>query len=678
MSHIEDSENQSVNPTSAEHFNQLVERVISRRGVMKSGLGLGAFAFLGGSLAGCNSSDPVPEAPIAPPTTPAAPLINFKAVAAGSGDTIVVPEGYQAEIMAPWGTPLVKGAPAWKPDGSNSGADQALQVGDNHDGMHFFPISANSSTEGLLVMNHEYINPEYFYAYEAGQTDVFGTWTLDKVRKAQHAHGVSVIHIKKDSAGKWQIVADSAYNRRIHGNTPMTITGPAAGHALMKTSADPFGSFVYGTLNNCGNGHTPWGTYLTCEENFNGYFGTTVAGATRTPLMNRYGLSSGLSGYRWEQFDTRFDWAKEPNESNRFGWMVEIDPFDPTSTPKKRTALGRIKHENSAYALANDNRVVVYMGDDQVNEFVYKFVSDGKYDAANPNANRNLLDSGKLYVAKFNDGATKGDSMGTGEWVLLDKVANAALAADANFPDQATVLINTRQAGTVVGATPMDRPEWVTVHPTTKEVYLTLTNNSGRSAANVNDANPRAANIYGQIIRWREAGGDAAALTFEWDHFVLAGNPKASPLVSNGSGNINADNTFNSPDGLAFDPEGRLWIQTDGSFANTGGYATQGNNQMLIGDPKTKEIRRFLVGPAGCEVTGITFAPDMKTVWVNIQHPGEYGSHPNRPTVPAGTSADVYALQNPLAFSKWPDAAGGRPRSATVVITKKDGGKIGS
>ncbi|MDN3578866.1 PhoX family phosphatase [Chitinimonas viridis] len=675
MSQFDDNENISINPSRAEHFNQLVDRVVSRRGILKSGLGLGAVAFLGGNLAAC-SSDGGTE-PVAP-VPPQAPMLNFKQVSVSSGDAIVVPEGYVAEAFVPWGTPLVKGAPAWKPDGSNTGADQALQMGDNHDGMHYFPIGGTNSSEGLLVMNHEYINPEYFFAYEPGQTDVFGTWTLDKVRKAQHAHGVSVVHIKKDAAGKWQLVVGSAYNRRIHGNTPMLMTGPAAGHALLKTSADPFGSYAFGTLNNCGNGYTPWGSYITCEENFNGYFGTTVSGASQTALMKRYGLSSGRSGYRWEDFDNRFDWSKEPNESNRFGWIVEIDPFDPTSTPKKRTALGRFKHENAAYAIAADGRVVVYMGDDQAGEFVYKFVSDGKYDAANPTAptNRNLLESGKLYVARFSDGTTKGDSMGTGEWLLLDKEANASLKADSTLPDQASVLINARQAGTVAGATPMDRPEWVSVHPTTKEVYLTLTNNSGRSTTD--DANPRTSNVYGQIIRWRETGGDAAALTFEWDHFVLAGNPSATPLKSAGSSNINAGNTFNSPDGLAFDHDGRLWIQTDGSAANTGNYAGQGNNQMLVADPKTREIRRFLVGPSGCEITGITFTPDMKTLFINVQHPGELGSHPNRPTIPTGTSADVYTLQNPLVFSKWPDANGGRPRSATVIITKADGGKIGS
>jgi secreted PhoX family phosphatase len=299
--------------------------------------------------------------------------------------------------------------------------------------------------------------------------------------------------------------------------------------------------------------------------------------------------------------------------------------------------------------------VVIYSGDDEVNNYIYKFVSDGVYIEGNDRANANLLDAGKLYVAQFKDGAASGDFMGSGEWILLDKSANPTLAADARFPNQAAVLIHARLAADAVGATRMDRPEWVTVHPQTGEVYATLTNNSGRSITD--DANPRAANVYGQIVRWREAGGNAAATTFEWDLFVLAGNPTVYTDRSNlksGSANVTADNTFNSPDGLGFDSAGRLWIQTDGAYSNTGDYANQGNNQMLCAEPVSKQIRRFLVGPKECEVTGLTFTPDNKTMFVNIQHPGERGN------------------------SNWPGGAGTLPRSATLIITKNDGGVIGS
>lgn len=656
------------NLSANEHFQEVVQRTVSRRGFLKSGLDLGAAAFLAGPLAACGGSG-IPSGP------KKAPKIGFAPVATSSADTIVVPQGYRAQVFAAWGEALFADSPAWRPDGTNTGDDQARQIGDNHDGMHFFPLHGESSKEGLLVMNHEYTNYEYLFGAE-----FMTPWTADKALKAQNAHGASVLHVRQRK-GKWEIVRDSKYNRRITGNTPMEITGPAAGHALMRTNADASGKRVLGMLNNCANGFTPWGTYLTCEENFNGYFGTTSGVDGRDEAMKRYGISARGTGYRWEEFDDRFDYAKEPNESNRFGWVVEIDPFDPKSTPAKRTALGRFKHENVALSFTRDRRVVAYMGDDQANDYIYKFVSHGRYNPGKDADNRKLLDSGKLYVAKFSDGATTGDFMGTGEWLLLDKQANPVLAADGRFADQAEVLIKTRLAADAVGATKMDRPEWIAVHPGTGDAYCALTNNSGRRADAIDDANPRAANRYGQIVRWRETGNDAAAETFEWDLFVVAGNPIAHPDrndLRSGSEAITADNTFNSPDGIGFDRDGRLWIQTDGNFSNAGDYLGQGNNQMLCASPETGEVKRFLVGPSGCEITGLTFTPDGRTMFINVQHPGEVGSHPNRPAVPAGMDMDTFIAQNPLAFSKWPDAAGGRPRSATVVITKDDGGVIGT
>lgn len=672
---LHDPDDLPTNPSANLRFDAVVERVRSRRQFLKSGLGLGAVGFLGTGLAACGGGDDD-----APPTAPdggspaPASLLGFAAVAAGTGDAIVVPAGYRSAVFCRWGDPLFPDSPAWKGDASDSAAAQALQFGDNHDGMHYFPLGAGGSTEGLLVMNHEYINAEYFYtpAVQAGATP----WSLEQVRKAQHAHGITVAHVRRDADG-WKVVIPSPYNRRIHANTPMLITGPARGHPLLQTRADPTGSVSLGTVNNCGNGWTLWGTYLTCEENFNGYFGTaSTAADARSASMRRYGIAARASTYRWEEGDDRFDHVKEPNECNRMGWIVEIDPFDASSTPKKRTALGRFKHENAAQTLAADGRVVVYMGDDQADDYVYKFVSSGRYDAGNAALNRNLLEDGTLYVAKFEAGAASGDMMGSGRWIAL---APATVTTDgstlgAKFGSLAGILIDARLAADAVGATPMDRPEWVTVHPSTGEVYLTLTNHSSRSAAATDDANPRAANIYGQIIRWREAGRDAAASSFEWDLFVLAGNPAhaavaAQPLQA-GSANVHAGNLFNSPDGLAFDADGRLWIQTDGNFSNAGNYAGMGNNQMLVADPVTKEIRRFLVGPSGCEITGITWTPDQRFVFVNVQHPGEYGGHPRAPAVPP--QAD------PLAFSTWPEAAGGRPRSATVVVWKEDGGKVGT
>ncbi|MBV2262014.1 MAG: PhoX family phosphatase [Thauera sp.] len=632
------------NLSANEHFQSVVARAVSRRGFLKSGLGLSAAAFLSGSLAACTSDDDASTSSPSSPPAVAGPLLGFEGIATSTADDIAVAAGYTATVFAPWGMPLFSSGPGsiWAGDASETAADQARQVGDNHDGLHFFPLTEGNNDEGLLVMNHEYTNVRWLFAN--GQVD-----SLDDANKDLNAHGISVIHIRR-TAGRWDIVPDSTYNRRITGSTPMLLTGPASGDALLQTSADPTGTLVFGTLNNCGNGYTPWGTYLTCEENFNQYFGTLdTLGTSRSAAQVRYGLDSNGTERKYEQYLPRFDWQLEPNESNRFGWIVEIDPFDPRSTPRKRTALGRFKHENAAYRIGADGTVVVYMGDDQANDYVYKFVSDGKYVAGDIRNNANLLDSGKLYVAKFNDGTATGDFMGTGEWILLDKAANGALAGFAN---QAEVLVTTRLAADAEGATKMDRPEWVAVHPKTGEVYVTMTNNSGRTVTD--DANPRASNRFGQIVRWREAADDPSATTFEWDLFVLAGNPTVHSDLRAGSSNVTAENMFNSPDGLGFDKDGRLWIQTDGNYSNSGDFAGQGNNQMLCADPESKEIRRFFVGPKECEVTGLTFTPDGKTLFINIQHPGEGGN------------------------SHWPDGGSARPRSATMIITKDDGGVIGS
>ena len=645
-----DTEDLSVNLSENALFASVVNRAINRRGFLKMGSGLAATGFLAGPLAGCTSLGQGSPS-----------LLGFKAVAASSADTVTVAEGYTARPFVPWGTPLFSTGPGsrWKGDGSETAADQARQVGENHDGMHFFPIDGRSSNEGLLVINHEYtsvVKGQYITLFGSPAAPAN---SLDRVNKAMNAWGCSVIHIRKDTGGQWAVVLDSTYNRRLTSASPMELTGPAAGDALLRTSADPTGRRVLGTINNCGNGFTPWGTYLTCEENFNNNFGTTVEPQVdgRSPAQKRYGITAGATEYGWETQHARFDYKKEPNESNRFGWVVEIDTFNPLSLPKKRTALGRFKHESAAWHFTPDKRVVVYMGDDQANDYVYKFVSDQPYVEGNPAANRQLLDSGKLYVARFDNGATRGDFMGTGEWLLLDKQANPLLRADPDFPNQAAVLVHARLAADKVGATKMDRPEWVAVHPDTGEVYCTMTNNAQRTTSD--DANPREKNVYGQIVRWREAGGDAAATRFQWDLFVLAGNPTVpghpgTPQA--GSANVHADNTFNSPDGLAFDRFGRLWIQTDGNYSNTGHFAHQGNNQMLAADPKTREIRRFLVGPRECEVTGFAFTPDHRTMFVNIQHPGETGR----------------------GNSHWPDGGQALPRSATVIVTKNDGGVIGT
>jgi secreted PhoX family phosphatase len=487
--------------------------------------------------------------------------------------------------------------------------------------------------------------------------DGTANWSLDKARKGQNAMGVSVVEVKK-SGSDWQVVRPSSYARRITVNTPMQLTGPARHQDLMKTAADPQGERVLGTMQNCANGHTPWGTYLTCEENWSDIF---VKKTDLNPLEKRYGISDSDESYRWNEVDERFSVDKTPNEPNRFGWVVEIDPYNPTSTPRKHTALGRFKHEGAAVTLAADNRVVVYMGDDQKFEYIYKFVSDKKYDPANREANMQLLTSGTLYVARFNED-------GSGDWLPLIFGQNG-LDKSNGFENQGDLLIKTRLAADGVGATKMDRPEWIAVDPhASGSVYCTLTNNSDRGKegkAPVDAANPRANNVFGHIMHWHEEGADPAAARFKWDILVMGGRTDSDDPKAKGSMQGAA---FGSPDGLSFDHQGVLWIQTDvsSSTINKKAYEGMGNNQMVATIPGTNEYRRFLTGPRGCEITGIAFTPDNRTLFINIQHPGEGGD-------------DITDPANPRAVSNWPDAnPNGRPRSSTVVIVKADGGIIGS
>lgn len=683
------------NPGANPHFNELIPEALDRRTVLRGGLGAAAAGFFGASaLGGCNGSDKKKDPPPSPPP-PAERVLGFTALPVSSGDAIVVPSGYVAETILPWGEPISPFAPAWNPDASQGWEAQEQQVGDNHDGMTFFPLDSagnaigNRSDEGLLVMNHEYINPEYFYKPDTDPADWMAPFTFAKAKKALAAHGVSVNHVRRLGNGTWTHVKTSPFNRRITGYTPMLIDGPAAGDPMLQTAADPAGTSVLGTLNNCANGSTPWGTYLTCEENFQGYFGWN---GSRTPsaLENRYGFAQNGFGYRWHTVDPRFDLNAHPNEPNRFGWVVEIDPFNPSSTPIKHTALGRFKHENAEVVVTPGGKVAAYLGDDERNDYLYKFVSDGSFDAADPYkpAHRGLLSAGTLYVARF-------DAGGTGTWLPL-VYGTGGLDATNGFTSQADVLIRTRQAADRVGATMMDRPEWVTARPSVPgEVYLACTNNNRRGTSTassnnpdgtttggtarppIDEANPRAVNNWGQIVKIMETGGDGTATTFAWELFLIAGNPQAFPGDAKaGSSNITVDNMFNSPDGITFDDRDRLWIQTDGNYSNTGDYAGQGNNQMLAADPDTGEVRRFLTGPAGCEITGLALTPDRTTMFINVQHPGEAGSHPNRP---AAYTGDNWIANNPAAFTTWPVAAnaGGRPRSATVVIRRSNGGVVG-
>jgi uncharacterized protein len=577
------------------------------------------------------------------------PLIGFKGIPTASSDTLVVPDGYQAEAIALWGEPVgIAGAmPTWAPDASNSAADQALQLGMHHDGIHFYPLGGSSS-RGLLVMNHEYVDDGLLH------TDGLKTWTPEKVRKSQNAHGVAVIEVALAS-GRWQMVRPSRYARRFTAHTPFAVGGPAAGHAMMRTAADPAGRTVLGTINNCASGMTPWGTYLSGEENFAYYF---AGGDKPDAHQRRWGLRKDAF-FRWPEHDERFDATRHPNEFNRFGWVVEIDPMDPTSTPVKRTALGRAAHEGAWVAVTRDGRAVVYSGEDARFEYIYKFVSRDRIAPGGARANHELLDHGVLYVARF-------DADGSGRWLPLVQ-GQGPLTAASGFADQGEVVIKSRQASDALGATKMDRPEWLAIDQKSGAVYCTLTNNSSRGAANFpgpDAANPRANNTMGGIIRWTD-DGDFDGLTFRWDHLVLAGDPANERPAA--KGNINGD-IFACPDGLMIDTRGVLWIQTDAAAAQMykGEFRNIGNNQMLACDRTTGEIRRFLTGPVNCEITGATMTPDGTTMFINIQHPGETPSERSDP-------------DDPGKFSKWPDyLPAGRPRSATVVIRKRNGGAIGT
>jgi secreted PhoX family phosphatase len=623
------------NPSANLTFEEIVQARLSRRGLLTGGVAAGVAASLGG-IGSLLSAVP---AGAANARGARAPLLGFQGIPVSSADSVVVPPGYTARVLIAWGDPVSAG-PAFKQDASNTPAEQEQQWGMHNDGLIYFPLQG--SARGLLVQNHEYTDDVLLFP------DGTANWSAEKTRKALAAHGVSVVEVAKVK-GEWQVVRPSKYARRITGNTRCLIAGPARGDERLKTAADPTGRWVLGTLNNCAMGFTPWGTYLACEENFNGYFRKEGA---QTDLEKRYGITAAGFGYLWHTTDERFSADKVPNEANRFGWVTEINPFDPRSTPVKRTALGRIKHEGAWVQEANDGRVVVYMGDDEQFEYIYRYVSRLPWRQS---LRRGIhpLNDGTLYVARF-------DAAGFGEWLPLTpdnpKLAGRTLA---------DILINTRGAADAVGATKMDRPEWIDTFPDTLTAIATLTNNSRRGAtgqAGTDPANPRSANAFGHIIQWSYQK-DWTEPTFKWEFFALAGDPQNAATGSTIMGD-----KYGSPDGIYVAPSGRLWIQTDvsGSTINTGSYAGFGNNQMLCADPVTRETRRFLVGPNVCEVTGAFVTPDERAMFVGIQHPGEAPTGVNSP-------------DNPKRYSSWPDgAAGGRPRSATVVITKDDGGPIGS
>ncbi|UWQ17864.1 PhoX family phosphatase [Jannaschia sp. M317] len=604
-------------------FDDVVASAVSRRGFLRGVLAVGSgAAVMGTGVSALMSSTSAARAD-------GHARFAFDAIPAQTDYTVHVPEGYEWDVLARWGDALFSDAEAFDPQTGITVASSDRVFGENTDGMEAFVVDGRQ----LIAVNHEYANVKTNLPWKGD-----AEFTADDVTILQNIQGVTVMEIAEGANG-WEIVVDSPFNRRIHHNTPMTIAGPAAGHEMLRTSADPEGTVALGTLNNCGAGKTPWGTYLTCEENFNGYFGASDEASVDTPAFNRYGVNAkGRYGYELHQ--ARFDVTQEPNEPNRFGWIVEIDPANPDSQPVKRTALGRFKHENAACVIAETGQVVVYLGDDERGEYLYKYVSNGTYVEGGPTDG--LLDDGTLYVAKFQDDMT-------GRWVEL--------SPENTGMDAGQILIHTRMAASAVDATTMDRPEWVAVNPVSAQAYCALTNNRNRAVkpnaggdpTPVNGPNPRAENNYGQIVRWLPDGDDHAAQGFRWDLYVMAGNPIVGQADYKGSDNIDEGNLFNSPDGMQFDTTGTLWIQTDGDDSNEGAYTGMGNNQMLAGDPETGEIRRFLTGPNGSEVTGLTWSADLKTMFLGIQHPS----------------------------APFPDGEGALPRSAIVTVKRTDGAVVG-
>ena len=506
-------------------FDDVVTERLSRRMLLKGTLGLSVVSFLDGGAAAQSARARTDS-----------PLLGFSSVPISRADTVTVPSGYTWQVVNAWGDPIVAGGPEFRHDASQSATDQTKQAGMHHDGMHFFPLpkGSNSSDHGLLAVNFEYTDDGLLH------TDGMDNWSAEKVQKSKSAHGIGIMELRFDGE-RWKVVRDSPYGRRITADTPFFIKGPAAGHPLMQTAFDPTGRMALGTWNNCAHGVTPWGTYLSCEENVTPYFIARSGKVSR--LLDRYGVDAKSWGYRWHEFDPRFDADRHPNEPNRHGWVVEVDPFDPTRPPVKHTAMGRMAHENAALSIAPDGRVVYYMGDDDFRsrfEHIYKFVSvrpfvpGGRYEE-----NQDILDHGTLYAARF-------DADGTGEWIELTQGKNG-LTPDAGFSSQAEVVIDARTAADVVGATYMDRPEWVAVHPVTKEAFCTLTNNTSRGKAppfgkkevlGADAANPRAPNLMGHIIRWREADGVPTSTRFTWDIFVQAGDPAHEDPLKRGTADL--------------------------------------------------------------------------------------------------------------------------------------------
>ena len=703
-------DNEIVNDSPNEHMDAILAARLSRRGALKGGIGATTAALLGGvGLSACGGSDDDGDTP----TTPAPKGLSFAAVAKNKDDRVTVPAGYQVSILHALGDPMQFGDASWSDKGDESAESYQRRIGDGHDGMYFFGMKdgkfdAGTSASGLLCVNHEYVVQPYGL-HAAGSTTVDGKRPAAEVDKEIYAHGASVVEVKRKAGGNdMEMVRGSKYNRRVHSATPMDMGGPAKGNAKLVNKLSPTGTEAFGMNNNCACGYTPWGTYLTCEENYLNVIGRAAGddakrSASEIVALKRYGLPEarrnpygwdtpeGEQYKRWNPTVSAASAAEDyRNVFNTFGWVVEIDPFKPDSKPVKRSALGRFNHEGAWPAPAKvGESIVIYSGDDARNEYVFKFVSEAKWNASDVNGGMAVgakyLDKGTLYVAKFNND-------GSGEWLELTYGKNGIDEKNTLYPfaDQADVVMHCRLAADFRGATKMDRPEWGGVNPLNNEVYMTMTNNSARAADKLDAANPRTGNTNGHIIRWREEGGQAGT-KFKWDVYLFGA--RVDGKQSENLSGLTDVNDFSSPDGLYFDQRlagagGLLWVQTD-----DGSYLDVTNCMMLaalpgqVGDgtkPTTKDgqatimgakptdatVRRFLVGPVNCEITGVVVTPDGKTLFFNVQHPGEAA---------ADFATNTFTSHwpgNQAPASDTAHAGHKRPRSATVVVTRTDGGVI--
>ncbi|MFB3817167.1 MAG: PhoX family phosphatase [Candidatus Methylomirabilales bacterium] len=620
--------NQSGNAT----FASVVEARLSRRALLKGAMGLAVLS------AGMPSGARLFAA-----------TADFAPVAPTTADALILPPGYEHTILLRWGDALTPDGPAFDPTAQAAGK-QALQFGYDCDFVAFFPLplGSNSSSHGILAVNHENARSVLMFPRWDGKV---ASKSREMVDVEMQAHGMTFVQVARDHTGAWAVIRDSPHNRRITAATPMALGGPAAGHPLMRTSADPDARRALGTLNNCAGGVTPWGTVLTGEENIHNYFtgkAEEMADPALQALHKRYGIGTGR--YGWGAYHARFDMRQEPHEANRFGWIVELDPYDLKAVPVKRTAMGRFIHEGAATILSPGGHAVAYMGDDARFEYLYKFVSAGRFNPKDRAANRNLLDAGTLYAARFKDD-------GTGEWLPL--VYGQGPLTEANgFRSQGEVVIAARRAADVVGATKMDRPEDVEANPATGKVYCVLTSNDRRTPDRVDRANPRANNKYGHILELVEDGGDHAGTRFRWEIFILAGDPKQPAHQAFYQGRTDVS-PFAGPDNLAFDTAGRMWVATDGMDDTL-----EANDGVWVVDPDGPfrgRARQFLSAPTGAEVCGPAFTPDNRTLFVAIQHPG---------------MTDKATYERP--GSRWPDyRADMPPRPGVVAVFREDGGKIG-